>query len=73
MALRRPGGEDLNPGQGPIKRCRRCAPGTMAGATAKAAPKPKPETIALPSSSDSDSGSISPSLGPDHRGLKKRR
>eukprot|EP00959_Pyramimonas_sp_CCMP1952_P114099 2385873-Pyramimonas_sp.AAC.1 len=64
MALRRPGGEDLNPGRGPIELCRRHAPGTLAGATAKGAPKPKPETIELPSSSDSASGSISPSLGP---------
>eukprot|EP00959_Pyramimonas_sp_CCMP1952_P382006 8004942-Pyramimonas_sp.AAC.1 len=73
MALRRPGGDDLNPDRGPMKRYRRCAPGAPAGSTAKAAPKPKPETIELPSSFDSDSGSIRPSLGPDHPGPKKKK
>eukprot|EP00959_Pyramimonas_sp_CCMP1952_P165591 3461245-Pyramimonas_sp.AAC.1 len=38
MAHRRPGGEDLNPGQGPIKRHRRFSSGALAGAAAKAAP-----------------------------------
>eukprot|EP00959_Pyramimonas_sp_CCMP1952_P254694 5319781-Pyramimonas_sp.AAC.1 len=65
MALRRPGGDDLNPDQGPIN--------AIVGATAKAAPKPKPETIELPSSSDSDSCSISPSLGPEHPKPKKKK
>eukprot|EP00959_Pyramimonas_sp_CCMP1952_P052415 1095679-Pyramimonas_sp.AAC.1 len=30
MALRRPGGDDLNPDRGPIKRHRRCTPGAPA-------------------------------------------
>eukprot|EP00959_Pyramimonas_sp_CCMP1952_P287855 6019778-Pyramimonas_sp.AAC.1 len=59
MALRRPGGDDLNPDRGPMRRYRRRAPGAPAGSTAKAAPAPKRETIELPPSSDSDSGSIS--------------
>eukprot|EP00959_Pyramimonas_sp_CCMP1952_P442730 9268453-Pyramimonas_sp.AAC.1 len=42
MALRGPGGDDLNPDRGPIKRYRRYSPGTPAGSTAKAAPEPKP-------------------------------
>eukprot|EP00959_Pyramimonas_sp_CCMP1952_P356045 7456573-Pyramimonas_sp.AAC.1 len=72
MALRRQGGDDLNPDRGLTKRYRRCSSGAPIGFAAGAAPEPKPETIELPSSSDSDSGSISPSLGPDHPGPKKR-
>eukprot|EP00959_Pyramimonas_sp_CCMP1952_P288299 6028681-Pyramimonas_sp.AAC.1 len=65
MALRRPGGIDLNPDRGPMRH----APGTPAGATAKVNLKPQPETTDLPSSSDSSS----PSLGPDHLKLKQQR
>eukprot|EP00959_Pyramimonas_sp_CCMP1952_P268983 5624140-Pyramimonas_sp.AAC.1 len=46
MALRKPGGIDLNPDRSP----KRYVSGAPAGATAKATPKPKTEMIDLPSS-----------------------